>query len=359
MKNMPNSSRREIAALRREYQSSSQMGLVVGAGITAASNVPMYMQLARDLIQEAGAAGYIDAAKASELLSILEIPHGPQVDPSELLQIVRDRVGDSEWLAATVKKILYRAVSERSHKLVPSAVFRGNETLNALISFCAAPEAGSSNWERKWTVNPKVGAILTTNYDNLLEGSFGSKYGQSGMLKPVARATSDEHGGGGATIPVYHMHGYVSYVHDASTPDGVKASEDLVLAEEDYYRAYYNLLSFSSVAATSFLRRYPSIFIGCSMADRNLRRILYHVRRERRDSVARHFALMFRVQVDRRPLVAALLSGLGVRCIWVDTPTQIAEVLKEVYCAAKGVKAEDWERVYAGGWRRGRRAASA
>lgn len=95
------------------------------------------------------------------------------------------------------------------------------------------------------------------------------------------------------------------------------------------------------------------------MADRNLRRILYHVRRERRDTVPRHFALMFKVQVDHRRLVAALMSGLGVQCIWVDTPTEIAEVLKEVYCAAKDVSAEDWRQVYGGGWRRGRRAASA
>ena len=111
MQILPKPSNSEVAQLCETYRRYPQMGLVVGAGVTAASNVPMYTQLAWDVIREAGAAGYIDATAADELLSILGSSRAPQVDPSELLQIVRDHVSDSKWLAATIKKLLYVAVS--------------------------------------------------------------------------------------------------------------------------------------------------------------------------------------------------------------------------------------------------------
>jgi hypothetical protein len=242
--------------------------------------------------------------------------------------------------------------------MVGRPTYEDNDTLNAVISFCAAVPGSTlaAGSDGRWEINRKVGGILTTNYDNLVEGSFGSKYGKK-LLKPVARKGSRESAPRKQVIPVYHMHGYISYVDDPKEPDGVKASE-LVIAEEDYYRTFYNLLGFSNVVAMSFLRQFPCLFVGCSMVDVNLRRILFHLQRDRirATDVKEHFAILPPLETGEQEFEDAVLKSFGVTAIRLeksaDLGPQVADIMKRLYLSLDGVTKEHWDLVKQGKWQR-------
>lgn len=348
-----------ISELCATYQEVHQIGLVVGAGVSRDSGVPLYGELAIQLIGLARQQHKLKGVPDSVLEFLAEQEPGLEADPDKILQYLCDHLASHDSLRRLVKEVLYRGVdTHKSHKMVGARTYLENPTLNAVISFCAAPPGSplAPNSTGRWETNPKVGGILTTNYDNLVEGAFGSKYGKS-LLKPVAREGARERMPGKRVIPVYHMHGYVSYVDDPNTPDQVKASE-LVIAEEDYYRTFYNLLGFSNVVAVSFLRQFPCIFVGCSMLDRNIRRILYHLRRERigASAVYRHFAILPPRAEGEQDLDDAVLASFGVTAIRLDDDchmgVQIEAILKRVWQSLDGVSEAHWLAARQGSWAR-------
>ena len=356
-----------VERLCATYRDVPQLGLVLGAGVSKESGVPLYSKLAHDLFQLALKRRNLKGVPESVIAFMQEQARhlrtgqagGTPQDPDKILQFVCDHLDPKANLPLLVKQVLYRNVETKlSHKMVASRTYRDNQTLDAVITFCAALPGSvlALDSESRWETNPRVGGILTTNYDNLVEGTFGSKYGRS-LLKPVTREGSRETVPGKRVIPVYHMHGYVSYVDDPKEPDGVKAS-DLVIAEDDYYRTFYNLLGFSNVVATSFLRQFPCLFVGCSMADRNVRRILYHLQRERIRSseVWEHFAILPPLAAGEQEFDDAILRSFGVTAIRVadrdDLGAQVEAILRRVYLSLDGVEEEHWLEAKRGRWSR-------
>jgi hypothetical protein len=338
------------------YRESDQIGLVAGAGVGKDSGVPLYRDLALQVLELAREKRALWGAPREALEFLSSGSEGKSPDPDHILQFVADHLTSTtsmEWLA---REVLYAKIERRTHKMVARHTFRKNDTLDAVISLCAAIPGSdlAGGQERRWSTNRKVGAILTTNYDNLVEGSFGTKYGAS-LLKPVPGDKAREAMRGKRVIPVYHMHGYVSYVDDPDRPDEVRAS-DLVIAEEDYYETFYNLLGFSNVVATSVLRRFPCLFVGCSMADRNVRRILYHLQRERilATEVKEHFALLSPKEPGQQAFEDAILASFGVTTIRLKDAkhlgSQVKAIVQRLYLSAEGVTEAQWRQVEKGGW---------
>jgi hypothetical protein len=343
------------------YRDAPQIGLVLGAGVSRDSGVPLFADLALRLFQLAHTQQRLRDVPESIIALVTQQGLQAAGDPDKIVQYLYEHLDSHESMRVLVKEALYRHVdTHRSHKMVGRRTYCDNATLDGVISFCAARPGSTLAPEStaRWETNPKVGAILTTNYDNLVEGAFGTKYGRS-LLKPVAREEARETMPGKRVIPVYHMHGYVSYVDDPRAPDGVKASE-LVIAEEDYYRTYYNLLGFSNIVATSVLRQFPALFIGSSMADRNLRRMLYHLRRERihPSTVHEHFAILPPRPPTEQELDASILRSLNVTVIWLEDQeaigAEIESILRRVYVSLDDVSEDDWQAVKRGKWSRRR-----
>jgi hypothetical protein len=355
-----------IEELCRTYNNTSEIGFVLGAGVTKESGVPNWRGLALELFEKALEEKYLSRASrvAVNFLNdeLYRWRSGQEInielDPEKILQFICDQIDSKEKIQKLIKDVLFGNIKKRSYNMVAASTYRTNKTLDALITFCAAVEESpiASASGGRWRTNRKVGGILTTNYDNLVEGSFNSKYGKH-LLHPVAREGAREIFQDRRIIPVYHMHGYVSYINDPGSPDGVKASE-LVLTEKDYYQTFYNLLGFSNTVAGSFLRRFNSIFVGCSMTDRNIRRILYHLRRERIASseAMRHFAILPCCTQEKDDFNDAVLDSFGVTSIRVNggekIGAEVEAILKRVYLSIEGVSEQHWRKAKRGSWKR-------
>ena len=125
----------------------------------------------------------------------------------------------------------------------------------------------------------KVESIITYNYDTLIE-NYLNAHGKKAF--PIYINNRDE----GNSFPVYHVHGVVYH-------DGTNEVENIVLSEEDYHKVYTEVFDWSNVEQLHALTRCTCFFIGLSMKDPNLRRLLEIAKRGSSKGV-RHYVFMER-----------------------------------------------------------------
>lgn len=105
-----------------------------------------------------------------------------------------------------------------------------------------------------------VAAVVTMNFDNFLEQELdraGVEY-----HSVCDGASSRGHG-----LPILHPHGFL--------PDSGKLSKpELVFSEDEYHQLAHSPFHWAVGEMSSFLRRHTVLFVGLSMTDPTLRRLL-------------------------------------------------------------------------------------
>ena len=160
----------------------------------------------------------------------------------------------------------------------------------------------------------KIQSVITFNYDEFLEyelGECGCRYApfhQKGALKD-------------GELPIYHVHGYVPL----KKPGG---SKFITLAEDDYHTKYANCNHWSNIEIQHALIRTSCIFIGLSMTDPNLRRLIDYAKQED-DGEIRHYLIIMRPQLDSKvpnkkaddlhlERLEEMYKDMGINLIWYE-----------------------------------------
>jgi len=155
-------------------------------------------------------------------------------------------------------------------------------------------------------------SVITYNYDTLLEDCL-KKTGKHCFS--VYKNNRDESN----SFPVYHVHGIVF-------PErGNNSVEDIILTEDDYHRVYSEVFDWSNVEQLHALTRCTCLFIGLSMNDPNLRRLLEVAQRDSGKSV-RHYVFLERKSAykDKSKIERDfqtredMLADLGLSVIWYN-----------------------------------------
>lgn len=105
--------------------------------------------------------------------------------------------------------------------------------------------------------------IFTTNYDNLLEQALTDE-GLRCRARYAARNTAAS-----GTIPVHHIHGYLG-------PES--ESDDIVVGQSDYARVTDAHSDWPAEEISAVAGRGPVVFVGASLTDPNLLRMLERIR---------------------------------------------------------------------------------
>jgi hypothetical protein len=174
-------------------------------------------------------------------------------------------------------------------------------------------------------------------------------------------------------ISVYYMHGNLRF--DSRAGDPGKESDTLVLTDQEYFDFFNRPTGMFTHTFLTLLRDWTVLFIGLSMRDDNIRRLLHYSTREREhayfaedksdDSDAmkwkraqrqamRHFAIL-RQHEDKKDLNETdqrTLKALGTRVLWVDNYNELPGRLGTMYAA--GADPSKWAEVYGGEAPRGR-----
>lgn len=223
--------------------------------------------------------------------------------------------------AASNQKNL-RDVSEYLRRYV---LYRGvNEDDSALIkAICDAVQGPDK--DKRIVAAGKVDSIITYNYDDLVETALEHR----GI--PVARIyeKSRNHR---SEFPVYHVHGLIPKESNGIIPSPI-------LGEKEYHQMYKEAYHWSNVEQLHALDRNTCFFIGLSMTDPNLRRLL-DISRLGGDNDNRHYAFL-----QRRPLfrqddveknrlhfntIDLQLSDLGVHVIWYENHEEVPGMIRRI-----------------------------
>lgn len=223
---------------------------------------------------------------------------------------------------------------------------RHNPTLTAVAALCVQrTRATGATDVGHYQPNRRIYAVLTLNVDDLLQLYARGYYRPARLLRTVERPSAQA---GPGLIRVYHIHGHLRFDRSRQRPDK-EAADALVFTEQEYYEFVNRPTGLFTYTFLHLLREHPCLFIGCSMYDDNIRRLLHYSREERRAALEaegiagdeatrqtiRHFAILKR---DHMPepdrLTAISLQRLGVIALWVDDFAEIPGRLHRVYESA-------------------------
>ena len=102
----------------------------------------------------------------------------------------------------------------------------------------------------------------------------------------------------------------------------------IFLTEENYNDLYNHPYSWQISSQLSFFRENVCLFVGCSLADPNLRRLLEMTKADNKT----HFAIIRNDLTTTKDLTVATshFARLGVEVIWVNTFDEITDVLRSL-----------------------------
>lgn len=216
--------------------------------------------------------------------------------------------------------------------------------MHAVATLCAVPAVEGE--ARRYAPNARIRGVVTFNLDGLLQAYVYARF-EKRLLRTIERAsaTSSAH-----KISVYHMHGFLRF--DLKAGDRSKEAPDsVILTEQDYFNFFNDPTSLFNYTFLYLLREAPCLFIGLSMQDENIRRMLHLSRQERvkalisegvspseaGDRALRHFAVLRRGDVScNEEAMTHSLARLGTSVLWVDRWDEIPERLRSLYESTGG-----------------------
>lgn len=233
---------KSVNELKKLY-SNGEICLFVGAGVSKSCGLPDWNALSVRVIHEA----WPDRQRY-DLFSGIERSTRAKYSPLDAMRMARHKIGTE--FNSVVSKCLYATPASVSPLLESILLLR------------------------------KVRRVICTNYDDLLEEGY-TRLGTK--CRPIVQGDnlpmhSDE-------VLIFHPHGFLprrSYSRDFS-------KEPIVLSEDDYHELYSAPYSWPNVIQLNLLISFNVLFVGCSLKDPNLRRLLDIVRTVRAPA---HFAIM-------------------------------------------------------------------
>jgi hypothetical protein len=188
-------------------------------------------------------------------------------------------------------------------------------SLYCISKLCDPPRSGIGG----------ISAIVTYNFDDLLEfylDNFNIKY--ISIIKSDQIPTEDE-------IPIYHVHGFLP--QDSS----IEIEDSIIFGEYEYHAQYSDPYSWQNLLQLNLLKEKTALFIGLSMNDPNLRRLL-DISYSRYSSSQKHYAFL-RDRWDIQDEVLANMlrnmeedtfKDLGINIVWYRDRQEINEILDKI-----------------------------
>ncbi len=163
--------------------------------------------------------------------------------------------------------------------------------------------------------------VLTYNYDNYLESYLDNIHVPYNTLYDSESDVNER-------ISIYHVHGYLPEVKfKTHIQPGYRKS--IYLTEEDYNELYNHPYSWQISSQLSFFRENTCLFVGCSLADPNIRRLLEMTKKENRI----HYAILTMDGMTTNDLVKASnhFARIGIEVIWARDYKDVSKKLEQLY----------------------------
>lgn len=306
---------RYIAQLRKEYNNDNVV-LFLGAGASKDANIATWDNLISELFvalidkQLKNNHIQINEQEKQEIITALIEQNGK----SPLLQTRFLRKGFEKDFEDMVSDILYKKALDTSNLL---------EEIGQLC----VPNRGKLG----------IRAIVNYNFDDLIEKNLKRLRVKHQSIYSEGMIPEAEE------LGIYHVHGFLP--QDKKEYDNL-AKSLLVFSEEGYHKLMLEPYNWANIIQLNYLTNNSCVFIGLSMTDPNMRRLLDIAKNKRSEmtETCRHYAIMPRLTLAssnesssirsfenvNETLQESFFKELGINIIWFDNFSEIPGILKEI-----------------------------
>lgn len=165
----------------------------------------------------------------------------------------------------------------------------------------------------------RINQIITYNYDDLIENELDLSGINFTSISKSERLIGD-------SLPIYHVHGYIPIIRKNRkyNPNDVRLSED------SYHEIYKDSYHWSNVIQLYALNNSTCFFIGLSMKDPNLRRLL-DISTKRGDESIYHFAFLKRDEFTQHKLTENIFREMEVQIIWFEEFNELPHLINRIF----------------------------
>lgn len=306
----------KISVLKKAF-ADNQLTLVCGAGISKESSIPDWNKLLVNILNEVffndNQLQESEARISGE--DLLDLMPQSNLILGKYLKLVLK--GDFEKI---VQKHLYarynenRAYEYQELMVAPHLpIFNydlGTRMMSAIVELARSRRNGR-----------RLEAIITFNFDDLIENvllQHNVEY--CPIWKEGQTHGIDE-------LPIYHVHGFLPNKKDIG-------ETNLVFSEESYHSQFIDPYSWSNLIQLSKFSSNICLFIGLSLSDPNLRRLLDIS--WRRNQKCKHYIIMKKTTpINKANEIATMLfeqdaNSLGLNVIWCSNFSEIPDILFKI-----------------------------
>lgn len=281
---------------------TGRLTIVCGAGVSVGAGVPVWNELPLKLLES-----MIDRLSADNSLKL----------GSNAAREFSERQGASSLILG---KYLKNNLGKDFSKYVRDTLYSKNPTtcdvIDAIVELARPQRDGRP-----------LDSIITFNFDALIEENLATaRIPARAIYTEAIRHSSED-------LPIYHVHGYL--------PRGgrISSESEIVFSEDAYHGQFIDPFSWSNLIQLNKLTHNTCLFVGISLTDPNLRRLLDVAWRKNPDKTLSHFVFKRRPKWgsknDALDDLTTLLeeqdaNALGLNVVWVDEYDQIPEILRSV-----------------------------
>lgn len=253
---VPSSSSYNIIDQAKEQFHRGNVTLFLGAGVSASAGLPSWDNLLKNILSSSDQSpldedDYPAICVASFSSPIITARHlfTPFLN-------IEDKPNNITELIEQLKKALY-----------PDSAKKESPLISTIVEMCK---------QKCISGKPSVSRIITLNYDDLIETEMDKEAVKYELIYEEG-IINDE------ALPIIHVHGVLRQL---------KPNTGLpVLSEEEYHDIYKRSFHWSNIEMLHAFYRSTCIFIGLSMSDPNLRRLLEFVASES-NGIYPHYAIL-------------------------------------------------------------------
>ena len=271
--------------------------LFLGAGVSMSAGLPSW----NDLLKK----------------SLIDGLNAPEKD----YRHIREHAYDSSIVAARYIKTIYYSNPKKDesggivefNEIIRRNLYKNKKDSRLLDSIC------------KLIKSKKIESIVTYNYDDLIEEKLASSDGPA--ILPISKSQDSYIQG---TIPVFHVHGMLS------SKEGVALDSDIILTEDEYHNIYKESYNWSTIVQLFALQYRTCFFIGLSMSDPNLRRLLDIAWNNSDKEKLKHYVFLQNEQnsifpsPETQKIRKDIMNKFGINVVWFDSFDDLTTKIDEL-----------------------------
>ena len=283
-------------ALRR-----GRLTLVCGAGVSVQAGIPAWGDL---LIRLLGA-----------MMERISKDHSLDVGKKAAAEFQRRHGASSLILGKYLKNNLGKEFQSEMREALYSTKPTSSQIIDAIVRLSRPQRDGRP-----------LDSIITFNFDCLVEENL---IANSIHNRPIY-SEAIKHGS--HELPIYHVHGYLP------RSGRIPVDVELVFSEDAYHSQFIDPFSWSNLIQLAKLTQNTCLFIGISLTDPNMRRLLDVAWRKNPDKTISHYIVKKLPRFSDGDVlddVSKLLeeqdaNALGLNVIWIDDFAEVPKILDEI-----------------------------